>query len=135
MVNHMMLRINWTQIKGLKDHLARQGYKGESEILAMVLYRSNDPIRIKIKFSSIQEFLFELDGDQNITGIFLLDPKSNKPLWSAKAAEREESLESIPTSGHPTIVIDFKNMKEEQRKVWVDITESAIQSYLDKEST
>lgn len=134
-VNDMLLRINWTQIRGLKEHLARQGFHPESELMIMTLYRGVDPVKTRIKFENLQNFLFEIDADPNLIGVFVFDSKSNKPLWSAKAAEREESLESIPTSGHPTIVTEFKNMKAEQKQVWIDITTSAIQSYLDKEAS
>jgi hypothetical protein len=55
----------------------------------MTLYRKNiDPVRTSINFSQLQSFLFEIEGDQNLIGIFVLD-KNNKPLWSARAAERE----------------------------------------------
>jgi len=126
-----MLRINWTQVKGLRDHLARQGFQPLSEILVMTLYRGSDPVRTKIKFEQLQSFLFECEGDNNLIGIFVLDAKSNKPLWSAKAAEREEALESIPTSGHASIVIEFKNMTAEQKQTWIDMMVSAVQSYVD----
>lgn len=126
-----MLRINWTQVKGLRDHLARQGFQPASEILVMTLFRGSDPVRTKIPFEQLQSFLFECEGDNNLIGIFVLDAKSNKPLWSAKAAEREEALESIPTSGHASIVIEFKNMTAEQKQTWIDMMISAVQSYVD----
>ena len=131
-VSSMMLRINWTQVRGLRDHLARQGFHPTSEILVMTLYRGTDPIRTKIKFEQLQSFLFECEGDQNLIGVFVLDAKSNKPLWSAKAAEREEALETIPTSGHANVVLDFKNMTPEQKQIWIDMMTSAAQSYVDK---
>lgn len=131
-VSNMMLRINWTQVTGLKEHLARQGFHPSSEILVMTLYKGTDPTRTKIRFDQLQSFLFEAEGDRNLIGIFVLDAKSNKPLWSAKAAEREESLESIPTSGHANIVIEFKNMNAEQKRIWIDMMISALQTYVDK---
>ncbi len=127
-----MLRINWTQVKGLKDHLARQGFNPTSEILVMTLYKGTDPIRTKIRFEQLQGFLFDCEGNQTLIGIFVLDAKTNKPLWSAKAAEREESLESIPTSGHANVVVEFKNMTPEQKQIWLDMMTSAVQSYVDK---
>lgn len=131
-VSSMMLRINWTAVKGLNDHLARQGFSATSEIMVMTLYKGTDPIRTKIKFEQLQNFLFECEGNQNLIGIFVLDAKSNKPLWSAKAAERKEALETIPTSGHANIVIDFKNMIPEQKQIWIDMMTSAAQSYMDR---
>jgi len=129
----MMLRINWTQVRGLKEHLARQGFLPDSDILAMILYKSAEPSKLKIKFEKLQEFLFDLDGDANVVGIFLFDTTINKPLWSAKAAERQEALETIPVSGHPTVITEFKNMNAEQKQVWIDITVASIQSALNKE--
>jgi hypothetical protein len=132
----MMLRINWTQVKGLKDHLARQGFYDESELMIMTLYRSNlDPIRTKISFSELQPFLFEAEGNPNLIGVFVFDAKNNKPLWSAKAAEREESLESVPSSGHSNIIDEFKNMSPEQKQIWIDVMIAAAQSHVDKEKT
>lgn len=130
----MMLRINWTQVRGLKDHLARNGFHDESELMVMLLYRSNiDPVKTRINFSQLQSFLFEAEGDQNLIGVFVFDAKNNKPLWSAKAAEREESLESVPSSGHPNIINEFKNMSQEQKQTWIDIMVASAQSYVDKE--
>jgi len=130
----MMLRIDWTQIRGLKDHLARNGFYDESELMVMLLYRSNlDPVKTRINFSQLQSFLFEAEGDHNLIGVFVFDAKNNKPLWSAKAAEREESLESVPSTGHQNIVNEFKNMSQEQKQTWIDIMVAAAQSYVDKE--
>ncbi len=130
----MMLRINWTQVRGLKEHLARQGFYEESELMVMTLYRSNiDPVKTRIAFSQLQNFLFEAEGDPNLIGVFVFDAKNNKPLWSAKAAEREESLESIPPSGHPNIVTEFKNMSPEQKQIWIDVMTAAAQSFVDKD--
>jgi|SoiMethySBSTD1v2_1073268.scaffolds.fasta_scaffold91442_7 hypothetical protein len=131
-VSSMMLHIDWTQVRGLKDHLARQGFISTSEILVMTLYKGTDPVRTKIKFEQLQSFLFECEGDPKLIGIYVLDAKSNKPLWSAKAAERGESLESIPTSGHASVVIEFKDMTPEQKQIWIDMMTSATQSYVDR---
>lgn len=129
----MMLRINWTQVRGLKDHLARQGFHPESEILVMTLYGNHiTPIKTRVKFEHLQNYLFEVEGDPNLTGVFVFDAKANKPLWSAKAAEREESLETIPSNGHANVVIDFKDMNPEQKQTWFDIMNAAVQSYVDK---
>jgi hypothetical protein len=111
-------------------HLARQGFSAESEILAMIVYKKNETTKHKIKFVQLQEFLFTLEGDPSIVGIFLFDTNINKPLWSAKLAERKDSIETIPSSGHPTIVSEFKNMRPEQKDVWLDITIASIQNYL-----
>ena len=126
-----MLRIDWNSVRGLKDHLARQGFHPESEIFVMTLYRKSDPVRVKIKLEQLQTCLFEIQGDANLTGIFVLDVKSNKPLWSARAAEREEALESIPTTGHANVVVEYKNMNPENRQVWIDIMVAAAQSFVD----
>jgi hypothetical protein len=128
----MGIRINWTQVRGLSDHLARQGFHPTSDILVMTLYKGTDPIRTKIKFEQLQTFLFDCESNMNLIGIFVLDAKTNKPLWSAKAAEREEALESIPTSGHANVVIEFKNMTAEQKQIWIDMMISAVQSYVNK---
>ncbi len=129
----MMLRLDWSQIRGLRDHLARQGFGDESELMIMTLYNKSEPIKIKIKFEQLEHYLFDVDSNPALTGVFIFDLKSNKPLWSAKAAERQECLESMPTSGHPSIVSEFKNMSPEQKQVWIDITSAAIASYLDSE--
>ena len=128
----MMLRINWIEVRGLQDHLCRMGFQPTSEVLVMTLYKGTEPVRTKIKLEQLQGFLFESAGNQNLIGIFVLDSRSNKPLWSAKAAEREESLETIPTSGHANIVIEFKGMTPEQKQVWIDMMTSAAQSYVDR---
>ncbi len=132
----MILRIDWAQVRGLKDHLARQGFHAESELVVMTLYRNNiDPVKTRVILSQLQTFLFEVEGDPNLIGIFILDAKNSKALWSAKAAEREESLESIPSTGHSNVVTDFKNMSPEQKQIWIDIMTSAAQSYVDKEGS
>lgn len=130
----MMLRLNWSEIRGLKDHLARQGFGSESELMIMTLYRNTEPIKAKVRFNQLETYLFEIDSNQNLIGVFIFDLKSNKPLWSAKAAERKESLESMPISGHPSIVLDFKNMSPAQKQVWIDITSAAITSHISNDS-
>jgi hypothetical protein len=128
----MMLRIDWSQVRGLKDHLARQGYKADSELIVMALYHKIEPTKTRIKFSHLQNYLFELENDHNLTGLFVFDARNNKPLWSVKAAYTTEVVEQKPTAGHGTIILDFKNMKPEQKDVWLEITMSALQSYLNK---
>lgn len=129
-----MLRINWSQIKGLKEHLARQGFQPESELLVMTLFKKNiDPVRMRVNIAQLEGYLFEVEQEPNLIGIFVLNGKNNKPLWSARAAERENSLETIPTSGHSNIVTEFKNMNPEQKQTWVDILTSAAQTFIDKE--
>lgn len=131
----MMLKINWTQVRGLKEHLARQGFFDTTELLIMTLYKSNvDPIKMRIPFSQLQNYIFEVQGNPSLTGVFVFDAK-NKPLWAARVAEREEALEAVPSSGHSNIVTDYKDMSPEQRQVWIDIMLSAVQSYVDKETT
>ena len=125
-----MLKINWSQIKNLQAHLARQGFHPESEILAMIIFKKNETAKHKVKFGQLQEFLFTLEGDPSIVGIFLFDTTVNKPLWSAKLEERKDSIETIPSSGHNTIISEFKNMRPEQKDVWLDITIASIQNYL-----
>ena len=129
----MMLRLNWSQIRGLRDHLARQGFGNESELMIMTLYKNTEPIKSKVKFDQLEQYLFDVDSNTGLIGVYIFDLKSNKPLWSAKAAERQECLESMPTSGHPSIVSEFKNMSPEQKQVWIDITSAAITSYLNNE--
>jgi hypothetical protein len=129
-----MLRINWSQIKTLQTHLARQGFQPETEVLAIVMFKKNETVKNKIEFGKLQEFLFSLEGDSTVTGIFLFDVAMKRPLWSAKIAERKDSLEVIPNSGHPTIVSEFKNLSPQQKDVWLDITLASIMNYLKYES-
>jgi hypothetical protein len=131
-VSNMMLRIDWSQVRGLKDHLARQGYKADSELIVMALYNKTEPTKTRIKFSQLQNYLFDLENDHNLTGLFVFDARNNKPLWSAKAADTTDVVEQKPTAGHSTVILDFKNMKPEQKDVWLEITISALQSYLNK---
>src|SRR5690606_40750058 len=110
MDSDMMLHINWSQVKGLVEHLARKGFQPESDILAMVLFRDNEktPTKVTVKLDALQEFLFRVDSDPKVIGVFLFDTTINKPLWSAQAAEKAEKLEAIPNSGHPSIISEFK---------------------------
>lgn len=133
-VSDMMLRINWSQIKGLKEHLARQGFQPESELMVMTLFKKNiDSVRMRINISQLESYLFEIEQEPNLIGIFVLNGKNNRPLWSARAAERENSLETIPLSGHGNVVVEFKNMSPEQKQPWIDILTSAAQTFIDKD--
>jgi hypothetical protein len=129
-VDSMMLKINWSQIKCLKDHLARQGYKAESEVLVMALYNKVDPTRTKVKFDKLENYIFDLENDPKLIGLFIFDVKNNKPLWSAKANDNEDLVEPLPTSGHSVIILDYKNMKQEQKDVWLEVMISSVQSYI-----
>ena len=129
-----MLKIDWAQVKNLRAHLKRQGYTDESDVAIMILYRgNNESQRLKIKLKALEEILFEVGARPEVTGFYLFDAELKKPLWKLKEVDHSSSLESIPSSGHPSVILDFKSMTPDQRNVWVDMTTASIEQYVENE--
>ena len=132
-----MLRIDWTQVKNLKAHLLRQGYTEDTEVGVMLLYRGSvESQQTKIKLKRLEQLLYDVCDHVDITGFYVFDAELKKPLWRVRETDSSSNtVESIPSSGHPNIVLDFGNMSPEQKEVWVAMTEASLQQYLTNEVT
>ena len=128
-----MIRINWIEIKSLKTHLARLGFTKDSEVVLLVFFKGRtDSQNIKLRLGKLDNILFDMESNNQISSIFLFDSEIRKPLWKIKEVDDSYGIESIPVGGHSQIVRDYKDMDEESRDVWVDITIASMQRYLDK---
>lgn len=129
-----MLKIDWVQVKNLKAHLMRQGYTDESDVAIMIMYRGkNESQRLKIKLKALEKILYDVGAHPNVVGFYLFDAELKKPLWRLKEEGQTNSLELIPSSGHPNVILDFDNMGPEQRDVWVEMTAASIAQYVENE--
>lgn len=132
--DNVMLKIDWAQVKNLKAHLLRQGYTEESDVTVMILYRGKtESQQAKIKLGTLEKVLFDICDHVDVTGFYLFDAELKKPLWKIKEVEHTNTLESIPSSGHPSIIRDFDNMTPEQKDIWVKITEASVQQFMANE--
>lgn len=126
-----MIKINWSQVKNLKTHLLRQGFTKETELLVMVFYSQNiDSQKLKVQLDKIDNVLFTIESNPQVTGVFVFDVDAKKPLWRVREQEIMDSLESIPSSGHRNIVRDFASMPSEQKDVWIEICLASLQQHL-----
>ena len=129
-----MLKIDWTQVKNLKDHLVRQGYTDDTDVAVMIVYRNKtESQQAKIKLGTLEKLLFEICNNSNIVGFYLFDAELKRPLWKIKEETNKNSVEPIPSSGHPSIIRDFKSMSPEQREVWLQMTLASLNQYITNE--
>ncbi len=122
-----MIKINWTQIKNVRVNLQQKGYKDDSLVVVMVFFRTApNHESFKVPFGKLMKFLYDLEGNQNVIEVYVLDHTRKRPLWRTKEHDRNKTIEEVPTSGHPGIIIEFDKMSPEQKDVYVNITEACI---------
>ena len=126
-----MIRINWAQIRSLKSLLLGQGFDATSDLMVLVFHRNQaDSQKIKVALSNLDKCLFELESDPHIIGIYVFDSEVQRPLFRQREIENLNSIEIVPSSGHTSIIVDFKNMMPDQRDVWVEMTLASISNFL-----
>lgn len=118
-----MIKIDWDQVKSLKLNLLRQGFTENTDLMLMLFFQgAEDSKKIKTKLGRLDRSLFDAEANPKVTSVFLFDIDIKRPLLRIKEESKLNVLETIPVSGHYTIVRDFSNMSSEEKDVWVDIT-------------
>ena len=126
-----MIKIVWTEVTNLKSLLKRQGQNDSYELVVMVLYHgSSDSSRIQVELGNLEDLLFGIESDRRVRGVWLYDTDLQRPFLRFQEAEHVNALETVPSSGHPNVILDFNKMSPGARRVWVDITYSKLQQHL-----
>lgn len=126
-----MIKINWVEIKSLKTHLARLGFSKDSEVVLLVFFKGKKESQtIKLRLGKLDQLLFDIESNQKIYSIFLFDSDVKRALWKTKDTKDYPGVEYIPAGGHPQVIEDYKDMDEDSRQVWADITAITIQQYM-----
>lgn len=126
-----MIRINWDEVEATKAKLFREGATEAFEMVVVVLYHTRSECdKIQIRLGQLEKSLFDLGDDNNVRGVFLFDVAMKHPYLKCEEPERANHLETVPNSGHPNILLDFKSMSPEGRDVWVEIALSRLQHYI-----
>lgn len=128
-----MIRINWTEVEATKAKLLREGASDAFELVVIVFYYTKSKCeKTKIRLDQLERFLFDLEDNQDIKGIFLYDIEMKKPYLKCEEPNHVSALETVPNSGHPNVLLDFNKMSPEARDVWLEIAVSNTQHYLDQ---
>jgi len=126
-----MIKINWSEVDNLKTILMQQGQTEAFEMVVVVLYSTKSSCdKVQVKLGSLEESLFSIGGDRNVRGILLYDIEMKRPYLRFCEEARVNTLETVSGSGHPNLILEFKNMTSEARDVWVEITMSRLQHFL-----
>ena len=126
-----MIKINWAEVSNLKSLLKRQGQDDAYELVVMILYHNNqDSDRIQVALDQLEQLLFTLESDRRVRSLFLYDLDLQRPFLKIQEAEQVNALETVPNSGHPSVVRDFNEMPPEAKQVWVEITYSKLLQHL-----
>lgn len=130
----MMIKIDWTQIKELKQSLISQGFNEQAILTIVISYQNISKVgKVQTELCMLENALFDLESDERVTGIYIFDEDGKRPFLRIRQQANTEGVEVIPSSGHSGIIKDFSCMDREQRKVWVDITEAAIRQHINEE--
>ena len=130
----MMIKIDWTQIKELKESLTSQGFNEHTILTIIVFYKGNNKAgKAKTTLGMLENTLFDLESDDAVTGICIFDEDSKRPFLKIRPQANTDGKEIIPSSGHSGVIEDFDSMSPEQKRVWVDITEAAIRQHTNEE--
>ena len=126
-----MIKIDWDEVEATKAKLFREGKNDAFEMVVIILYHKRSECeKIPIRWGQLEKSLFDLGDDQSIKGIFLYDIGMKQPYFKCETPERANILETVPSSGHPSVLLEFKDMSPEGRAVWVEIALSRIQHYI-----
>ena len=126
-----MVRINWEDVTATKEKLFRDGATDAFELTIVVFYYSKSECdKVHIHLGQLEEALFDIVDDQNVKGIFLFDAQIQKPYLRCEGPDRVNALESVPSTGHPNILLEFDKMSQEGRDVWIEITLAGLQHYI-----
>jgi len=126
-----MIRIDWDEVEATKAKLLREGATDALEMVVIVLYYTKSECdKIQIRLGQLEKSLFDLGGNEDVKGIFLYDIEVRKPYLKCEEPNRVSALETVPNSGHPTILLEFNKMPPEGRDVWVEIALSKLQHYI-----
>lgn len=126
-----MIRINWSEIEATKAKLFRDGATDAFELIVIVFYYSRSKSdKIQVRLGQLEQSLFDIGDNQDVRGIFLFDIEMKKPYFKCEEPNRVNVLETVPSSGHPNILLEFDKMSPEGRDVWLDIALSRLQHYI-----
>ena len=126
-----MIRINWSEVEATKAKLFRDGATDAFELVVIVFYYTKSKCdKIQIRLGQLEASLFDLGGNQDVKGIFLYDIEMRKPYLKCEEPNRVSALETVPSSGHPNVLLEFNKMTPEGRDVWLEIALSRLQHYI-----
>jgi len=131
-----MIKINWDEVEAAKTKLFREGATDAFEMMVVVMFHSRSECeKIQVRLGQLEQSLFDLGENQNIRGIFLFDIAMKHPYLKCESPDRINVLETVPSSGHPNILLDFNKMSPEGRDVWLEIALSRLQHYMTYQGT
>lgn len=129
--SNQMLKINWSQLKDVQNQLLRQGFKNNSNFIVRVVFKKGTPDSYDVHLKDICVFIFNLDIDPNISGVYLYDETGKNPIWMQKAASTSNKAnEEVAPTGHSFIVQEFAHMDPEQKRIWVEVTAAQAAAYI-----
>lgn len=125
-----MIKIDWSEVEATKDRLLRSGMTDSYEMMIIVFYHDKLGCdKIQIRLANLEQALFDIGSDENVKGIFLYDVTMRKPFFKCQEPDRVSALEAVPNSGHPNVLLDFRDMSPEARDVWLEIAIAQEQHY------
>ena len=126
-----MVRINWEEVTAAKDKLLRDGATDTFELVIIIFYYSRSECdKVQVQLGQLEQALYDIVDDQNIKGVFLFDAQIKKPYLRCEGPDRVNALETVPSHGHPNIVLEFDKMSPESRDVWLEITLAGLQHHI-----
>jgi len=128
-----MIRINWSEVESVKTQLLRGGATDSHEMTVIIFYHNrSDCDKLQIQLAELEEALFDIGSNHNVKGLFLYDLAMKKPYLKCEEVDRASALESVPLSGHPSVVTSFGKMSPEARDVWIEIAIAQQQHYVNE---